>query len=68
MKAMTNAVQFKLNAGRRVGNYNLVKCRHVTDQVDALFSEALGIAAGWDDAELYCAQVVRTDFDTSEGE
>jgi hypothetical protein len=61
-RAMSEATQFKLNAGRRVGNYNLAKCRHVTDKTDALFAEALGISDAWDDVELYCVQVVRTDF------
>ncbi len=62
-KAMEKATQFKLNAGRRVGNYNLAKCRHVTNKTDALFAEALGISEAWEDVELYCVQVVKTDFD-----
>ena len=61
-KAMEQATQFKLNAGRRVGNYNLAKCRNVTDKSDHIFSEALGLLSVWDDIELYCTQVVKTDF------
>jgi hypothetical protein len=60
--AMAQAVQFKLNAGRNVGNYNLAKCRDVTDQSDRIFSEALGFTNAWDAVELYYAQAVRTDF------
>jgi len=67
-KAMTEATQFKLNAGRRVGNYNLAKCRHVTDKTDLVFADALGIAEAWDDVELYCVQVVKTDFSDDEEE
>jgi len=66
--AMAEATQFKLNAGRRVGNYNLAKCRHVTDKTDALFAKALGISDGWEDVELYCVQVVKTDFKDDEEE
>ncbi len=61
-QAMADATQFKLNAGRRVGNYNLAKCRHVTDKTDTLIANALGIADAWDDVELYYVQVVKTDF------
>ena len=67
-EAMKGALQFKLNAGRRVGNYNLAKCRHVTDESDRLLAEVLGLSEVWEDAELYCAQVVRTDFSDAEEE
>jgi len=60
--AMVQATQFKLNAGRKVGNYNLAKCREITDLSDKIFCEALGLGDVWEDIELYCAQVVRTDF------
>ncbi|MDD5677041.1 MAG: Eco57I restriction-modification methylase domain-containing protein [Kiritimatiellae bacterium] len=65
-KAMFNAVQFKLNAGRKVGNYNLAKCRTETDESDSLFANLMGISEVWDDIELYYAQVVRTDFGEDE--
>lgn len=61
-KAMEDAVQFKLNAGRRVGNYNLAKCRSVTDRSDAILAEALGFQDAWEDIELYYAQTMKTDF------
>ena len=66
--AMNNAIQFKLNAGRRVGNYNLAKCRYVTDSSDQLFAEHLGISSVWEDVELYCSQVVKTDYSTDSSE
>lgn len=56
------AVQYKLNAGKRVGNYNLAKCRHVTDKSDAIFARAFGFDEVWDDIELLYAQTVKTDF------
>ena len=62
-KAMESAVQYKLNAGRRVGNFNLAKCRSVTDRSDRILAEALGFAAVWEDIELYYAQTMKTDFD-----
>ena len=69
-QAMDEAIQFKLNAGRRVGNYNLAKCRHITDLSDRIFAQTLGLSHVWDDIELYYAQVVKTDFsnDTEETE
>ena len=60
--AMAEAVQFKQNAGKRVGNYNLAKCRNITDVSDRLFCEALEIGDVWEDIELYYVQTVRTDF------
>ena len=67
--AMAQAVSFKLNAGKKVGNYNLAKCRHVTDISDRIFLEALGLPDVWQDIELLYAQVVKTDFsDADEGD
>ena len=61
-KAMAKAVQFKRNAGKRVGNYNLALCRDVTDVTDRVFLKALNAAPIWEEIELYYAQTVRTDF------
>jgi hypothetical protein len=67
-RGMDEAIQFKLNAGRQVGNYNLAKCRHITDLSDRIFAQRLGLSHVWDDIELYYAQVVKTCFsnDTEE--
>jgi hypothetical protein len=61
-QAMLKNTQFKLNAGKKVGNYNLAKCRDITDQSDLVFARAFGFLDAWDDVELYCSQAVRTDF------
>ena len=61
-KAMSKAVQFKRNAGKNVGNYNLALCRDVTDVTDRLFLDAANAPDLWDELELYYAQTVRTDF------
>ena len=61
-KAMSKAVQFKRNAGKRVGNYNLARCRSITDTSDRLFLNALGVGQLWDEFELYYTQTVRTNF------
>jgi len=63
--AMRQAVSFKRNAGKRVGTYNLARCRHVTDQSDRIFAEVLGLTAVWPDLELLVNQVVRTEFGVS---
>ena len=60
--AMINNTQFKLNSGRNVGNYNLAKCREITDISDKIFCKAFGLCDVWKEIELYYAQAVRTDF------
>jgi len=62
-RAMKEATSFKVNAGRKVGNYNLAKCRHVTDRSDKIFAEYLGLDAVWQDIELLYSQIVKTNFD-----
>ena len=64
--AMDNALQFKLNAGRQVGNYNLAKCRDITDISDNIFAERLGLSTVWNDIQLYYDQVIKTDFTIEE--
>lgn len=59
---MNKNVSFKLNAGRRVGNYNLAKCREVTDKSDAIFARLLGVEDAWPDIELLYDQIVKTNF------
>jgi hypothetical protein len=59
---MRKNLSFKLNAGRRVGNYNLAMCREVTDKTDRIFAEHLGFQNAWPDVELMYEQIVRTDF------
>ena len=61
-KVMLQNASFKLNAGKRVGNYNLAKCRTVTDKSDLIIASSLGFSEVWEDLDLYYTQVVRTDF------
>lgn len=56
--AMERNVSFKLNAGKRVGNYNLAKCRGVTDQSDLIFAAHLAFEDAWPDVELFYSQIV----------
>ncbi len=67
-EAVENAVQYKLNAGKRVGNYNLARCRHVSDKSDLLLAQAFGFDGAWDDIQLLYAQTVKTDFETGSSE
>ena len=64
--AMTQNLVFKLNAGKKIGNYNLAKCRHVTDQADRVWLEALGMSDLWNEVELEHSLVVRTSFEGTE--
>jgi hypothetical protein len=59
---MAKNLSFKLNAGRRVGNYNLARCREVTDKSDRIFIERLGMQSAWPDVEWMYDQIVKTDF------
>lgn len=61
--AVEEAVQYKLNAGKQVGNFNLAKCRHVTDKSDALLARAFGFDHVWNDIELLYTQTVKTNFE-----
>jgi hypothetical protein len=67
-QAMSAAVQFKLNAGREVGTYNLAKCRDVTDTSDLILAAELGFIDAWDEIELYYSQTIRTSFETEVAE
>lgn len=59
--AMAAAVTSKLNAGKTVGNYNLAKCRGVTDLADKLFLEGLGFTDAWSDIQLLYSRMIRTE-------
>lgn len=61
--ALKSAVSFKSNAGKRVGNYNLARCRHVTDRSDQILAKYVGLSEAWEDIELLYEQIVKTDFD-----
>jgi hypothetical protein len=63
---MSENTSFKLNAGKRVGNYNLARCRDVTDEVDRVLSVHVGLADVWEDIELLYTEFVRTDFSEDE--
>ena len=59
---------FKLNAGKRIGNYNLAKCRDTSDVSDAIWKDALCLQDVWDDVDLAYVQLVKTDFGESESD
>ena len=69
---MSENLVFKLNAGKNIGNYNVARCRHVTDKADKTWLEALGhvgfkrLSELWDEIELEHRLVVRTSFEESE--
>ncbi|WP_347245971.1 DNA methyltransferase [Thermogutta sp.] len=65
-QAMREATSFKVNAGRLVGNYNLARCRYITDESDLIFSKVFGFEEAWADIELLYVQCVRTNFESEE--
>ena len=68
VNAMSENVVFKLNAGKNIGNYNLIRCRHITDEVDKTWLEALGLSDLWEEIELEHTLVVRTSYVEDEDE
>ena len=56
-------VVFKTNREVRAGNYNLAKCRNVSDQSDLIWMDAFGLQEVWDEVELAYVQLVKTDYD-----
>ena len=56
---------FKLNAGKRIGNYNLAKCRYTSDKSDIVWKDALCLGDVWGDVDLAYVQLVKTDFGQS---
>ena len=65
-KAMAGNVEYKLNAGKNIGNYNLAKCRHITDRIDQAWLQALGLSHLWEEIELEHSLVVRTSYGDDE--
>ena len=65
-EAMAGNVVYKLNAGKNIGNYNLTKCRHITDKIDKAWLQALGLSDLWEDIELEHSLVVRTSYGDDE--
>lgn len=59
-RAMKVNVSFKLNAGKRVGNFNLSHMRDVTDVIDLTTLGIIGERKLWEDIELLHTQTVRT--------
>ncbi|MXY38866.1 MAG: SAM-dependent methyltransferase [Rhodospirillaceae bacterium] len=66
--AMQANLVFKLNAGKRIGNYNLAKCRDTSDRSDAIWRDALGLQDVWDEVDLAYVQLVKTDFGQGESD
>ena len=60
--AMDANLVFKLNAGKNIGNYNLARCRLVTDRADKVWLESAGLSDLWEDIELEHSLMVRTSF------
>jgi hypothetical protein len=59
-------IGFKLNAGKRVGSYNLARCRAVTDRSDAWIAGRLGLEKLNPEIELLYSQMIRTGFEEDE--
>jgi hypothetical protein len=63
--ALDDSIVYMPLFGKNIGNYNLAKCRGVTDKSDAILADAFGFTQVWDDIELLYAQTVKTGFDDS---
>lgn len=65
-KHLPEVASFKANAGKRVGNYNIARCRAITDAADAVLMESLGLEQAGEVIEVMYSQIVRTDFEEEE--
>ena len=59
---MRENLVFKLNAGKRIGNYNLARCRNASHELDLFWIQALGLECAEEEIELAYVQLVKTDF------
>jgi len=60
---MENHVVYKINAGKKIGNYNLRLCRNVTDQVDELIFQGTGLSKGdLLDIKSFCSSMIKTEL------
>jgi len=67
VEALPAVTNFKLNAGKRIGRYDIIKLRHITDRSDAIFKDWLGLTDEmWEEVLLHNAQMVKTDFAVDE--
>ena len=57
-RALKKSVSYMVMHGKRLGNYNLLKCRDITDKSDAIYASAFGLESVWDDIELAYSQLV----------
>ena len=57
---------FKLNADKNIEDYNLAKCRHITDDVDKTWLKFFGLSSPWEEAELGHTLAVRTAYENTE--
>jgi hypothetical protein len=62
-KRLQDTISYKVNAGRKVGNYNLARSRDITDKSDKIFSKLLGLDEVFEFINLYYYQVVKKDFE-----
>ena len=57
--ALEENLTFYRNANKWMGNYDVRKVRHLTDQVDWLVLEALGLQDCWPDLQLFYATFLK---------
>ncbi len=63
---MQKSISFKVNAGKKVGNFNLSMCRDITDKSDKIFLKYLcqdDKENIWEKLQLFYTQMVRTNYD-----
>ena len=63
--ALLESLTFKLNAGKRIGNFNTARCRSVTGHADDIIEKLIGREAR-EEVALYLANTVKTDFSDTE--
>lgn len=64
---MEKHIVYKINAGKKIGNYNLRFCRKITDQIDELIFEGMNIPSGYlSDIREFCNLMIKTEINIGE--
>lgn len=60
---LKNVTNYMVASGKKIGRFDTIRLRYITDHSDRLFAEVLGFdEQAWEEVLLHNVQLVRTDF------
>ena len=61
-KKMKENIVYKMNAGKKIGNYNISSCRDITDEVDRLIIKGFKLPdMFFEDISKFCNEMIKTE-------